>query len=62
MKIFDVYFAHTFFTGTLGAAQLCTGKSPRRGPTIFLIRASDSTRDWVIFRDFEEIIVHVISM
>ena len=60
MKIFDVYFAHTFSTGTLGAAQLRTGKSPRRPTTIFLFRGSNTTRDCVIFPEFEEKILHVI--
>ena len=60
MKIFHVYFAHTFSTATLGAAQLRTGTSPRRGTTKFVIRGSNSTRKCVIFPDFEEKIVHVI--
>ena len=60
MIIFDVYFAHTFCTGTLGAVQLRTGTSPRRGTTIFVIRGSNSTRECVIFPDFEEKILHVI--
>ena len=60
MKIFDVYFAHTFCTGSLGAAQLRTGTSPRRGTTIFVIRGSNSTGECVIFPDFEEKILHVI--
>ena len=60
MKIFDVYFPHTFSTGTLGDAQLRTGRSPRSAATIFEIRGSNSTRDCVIFPDFEEKILHVI--
>ena len=60
MKIFDVYFDHTFSTGTLGAAQLRTGTSPRRGTTIFVIRGSNSSGDCVIFPEFEEKIFHVI--
>ena len=60
MKIFDVYFAHTFSTGTLGAVQLRTGTSPRKGTAIFVIRGSNSTRECVIFPDFEEKILHVI--
>ena len=61
MKIFDVYFAHKFSTGTLGAAQLRTGTSPRRGTTIFVIRGSNSSGECVIFPEFEEIILHVLS-
>ena len=61
MKIFNVYFAHTFCTGALGAAQLRTGRSPRRGTTIFVIRGPNSTRECVIFTEFEEKILHVIS-
>ena len=60
MKIFDVYFAHTFSTWTLGAAQLRTGTSPRTETTIFVIRGSNSTRECVIFSDFEEKILHII--
>ena len=60
MKIFDVYFAHTFSTWTLGAAQLRTGTSPRRGTIIFVIRGLNSTGEFVIFPDFEEKILHVI--
>ena len=60
MKLVDVYFAHTFSTGTLGAAQLRTGRSPRRAATILMIRGSNFTRISVIFPDFEEKILHVI--
>ena len=60
MKIFRVYFAHIFCTGTLGAAQLRTGTSSRWATIIFVIRASNSTRESVIFADFEEKGLHVI--
>ena len=60
MKMFDVYFAHTFSTGTLGAAQLRTGTSARRGTTIFVIRGSNSSGECVIFPEFEEKILHVL--
>ena len=59
MKNFDVYFAHTFSTGTFEGAQLRTGRSPRMGTTIFVIRASNSSGECVIFPDFEEKILHV---
>ena len=60
MKIFDVYFAHTFPTGTLGPALLRRGTSQRRGTSIFVIRGSNSTRECVIFPEFAEKILHVI--
>ena len=60
MRIFDVYFAHTFSTGELGAALLRTGRSPRRATTIFVIRGSNFTKICVIFLDFEEEILHII--
>ena len=58
MKNFHVYFAHTFSTGSVDAAQLRKGTSPRRGTTIIVIRGSNSTRICVIFPDFEENIFH----
>ena len=61
MKIFRGYLAHTFSTGILGAAQLRTGTSPRRGTTIFIIRGSNSTGENVIFPEFDDKIIHVIS-
>ena len=60
MKNFHVYFAHTFSTGSVDAAQLRKGTSPRRGTTIIVIRGSNSTRICVIFPDFEEKILLVI--
>ena len=60
MKTFDVSFAHTFCTGALGAAELHTGMSARRATTIFVITELNSTRECVIFPEFEEKILHVI--
>ena len=60
MKIFDLYLGHTFCSGTLGAAKLRRGTSPRWLTNIFEISGSNSTRECVIFRDFKEKILHVI--
>ena len=60
MKTFHVYFAHTFSTGTLDAAKLRRGTSARMGTTRFVIRASNSTTECVIFPNVQEKILNVI--